>query len=251
MSILFGLGGVKVRVVERHAQRGPEGKVVRSAQGGGARVVHVLTDDPSEGACPAWGVLSTSVRQRRTTRPRDLPYGEQALLVRWHKTQWTCRGRACPRKAFIDQTAELPAGGRVTGRLRRYVTGRVADGLAVSVAGDGLLSWPIAHAAWAHHAREMLAIAGHRFDRPQAHPCTVRPTAQPGPRLVPWPFRSSDSLCDDGRAFRPMLSRTNRREASASNASGELRSVSGAFGSGRAAIARQPTARRLAASPAA
>ncbi len=45
-------------------------------------------------------------------------------------------------------TAELPAGARVTGRLRRHVAGRVADGLAVSVAGDGLLSWPISHAAW-------------------------------------------------------------------------------------------------------
>jgi transposase len=40
----------------------------------------------------------------------------------------------------------------VTGRLRRHVARRVADGLAVSVAGDGLLSWPISHAAWVQHA---------------------------------------------------------------------------------------------------
>lgn len=91
-------------------------------------------------------VLSTSVRQRRTTRPRDLPYGEEALLVRWHKTQWTCRERACARTAFTDQVAELPAGARVTGRLRRHVAGRVADGLAVSAAGGTLLGWPISHA---------------------------------------------------------------------------------------------------------
>jgi len=44
-----------------------------------------------------------------------------------------------------------------SGRVRRYVAGRVAGGLAVSVAGGGLLSWPVAHAAWVHHAREMLA----------------------------------------------------------------------------------------------
>lgn len=37
-------------------------------------------------------------------------------------------------------------------------------------------------------------------------PCTVRPTAQQGPRLVPWPLRYSDSLYDEGREFRPMLS---------------------------------------------
>jgi len=120
-------------------------------------VVHLLTNDPSEGACPACGVVSTSVRQRRTTRPRDLPYGEQALAVRWHKTQWSCRESACLRKAFTDQISELPAGARVTGRLRRHVAGRVAAGLAVSVAGGALLSWPISHAAWVSHAHDVLA----------------------------------------------------------------------------------------------
>ncbi len=93
-SILFGLRGVKVRGVDRnggtHLRPDVEGSVAR-VEGDGGRVVHVLTDDPSEGACPVCGVLSTSVRQRRTTRPRDLPYGEEALVVRWHKTQWTCR----------------------------------------------------------------------------------------------------------------------------------------------------------------
>ena len=67
-------------------------------------------------------------------------------MVRWHKTQWTCRERACARTAFTDQIAELPAGARVTGRLRRHVVGRVADGRAGSVASGMLLSWPIAHA---------------------------------------------------------------------------------------------------------
>ena len=151
-SRLFGLSGVKVRGVETDVGRGLHGEV----DGAPGRVVHVLTDDPSEGACPACGVLSTSVRQRRTTRPRDLPYGEGALVVRWHKTQWACRERACPRKAFTDSIAELPAGARVTGRLRRHVAGRVADGLAVSVAGGALLSWPISHAAWVAHAQELL-----------------------------------------------------------------------------------------------
>jgi hypothetical protein len=93
-------------------------------------------------------VLSTTVRQRRTTRPRDLPQGEERLAVRWHKVQFSCRERPCPRKAFTEQIPDLPAGARVTGRLRRHVAGRVADGLAVSVAGDGLISWPISHAAW-------------------------------------------------------------------------------------------------------
>ena len=55
--------------------------------GDGARVVHVVTDDVGAAACPACGVFSTRIRQRRTTRPRDLGYGAQALSVRWHKVQ--------------------------------------------------------------------------------------------------------------------------------------------------------------------
>ena len=57
-TILFGLRGVRVREVVRQAEHG--------------RVVHVLTDDVGAAACPVYGVLSTTVRQRRTTRPRDL-----------------------------------------------------------------------------------------------------------------------------------------------------------------------------------
>ncbi len=56
------------------------------------------------------GVFSSRVRQRRTTRPRDLPYGEQALVVRWHKVQWVCRERACPRRAFTEPIAEILRG---------------------------------------------------------------------------------------------------------------------------------------------
>jgi transposase len=74
----------------------------------GTRVVHVLTDDQTAAACPGCGVLSSLVRQRRTTRPRDLPYGEEGLRVRWHKVQYACREALCGRKAFTEQTAEVP-----------------------------------------------------------------------------------------------------------------------------------------------
>jgi zinc-finger of transposase IS204/IS1001/IS1096/IS1165 len=76
-TILFGLPGVRVH------------KVVRAADG--ARVVHVVTDEESAAGCPACGVISTSVRQRRTTSPRDLPYGQEPLAVRWHKVQYACQ----------------------------------------------------------------------------------------------------------------------------------------------------------------
>ncbi len=137
-TILFGLPGVRVREVVR--------------VGDGARMVHLLTDDEAAAACPACGVLSRAVRQRRTTRPRDVPYGEESLVLRWHKVQYACREKRCVRKAFTEQTAEVPAGARLTGRLRRHVAATVGDGAAVSTACAGLMSWPIAHVAWARHA---------------------------------------------------------------------------------------------------
>ncbi len=103
-SILFGLPGVSVREVER-------------AEGG--RVVHVVTHDPGAAVCPACGVFSATVRQHRITRPKDLGYGEEPLTVRWHKRQYACKERLCPRKAFTESIAELPPRARVSGRLRR------------------------------------------------------------------------------------------------------------------------------------
>ena len=126
-TILFGLPGVRVRFVERE-------------EDDGGRIVHVVTDDQAAAACPMCGVLSSAVRQSRTTRPRDLPYGEQRLVGRWHKVQHACREALCPRKAFTEQISEVPAGARLTGRLRRSVAHQIGEGLAVSVASLGLMS---------------------------------------------------------------------------------------------------------------
>jgi transposase len=142
-TILFGLPGVRVR------------EVVRAADG--TRVVHVVTNDETAAACPECGVLSTSVRQRRTTRPRDLPYGEAPLRVRWHKVQYACRESACARRAFTEQIGEVPAGARVTGRLRRHVADRIGDGLSVAAACAGLMGWPVAHAAFVAAVTAQLA----------------------------------------------------------------------------------------------
>jgi transposase len=144
-TILFGLPGVRVRDVLRAAD--------------GTRVVHVVTAEETAAACPVCGVLSTSVRQRRVTRPRDVPYGEEPLAVRWHKVQYSCREIACGRRAFTEQITEVPAGARVTGRLRRHVADRIGDGLAVSVAGQGLLGWPAAHSAFVDAVVAQLADA--------------------------------------------------------------------------------------------
>jgi transposase len=77
-TILFGLPGVAVDRVECAAD----------GRGGWARLVHVVASASSAAGCPECGVVSASVKQYRTTRPRDLPYGEEPLAVRWRKRQF-------------------------------------------------------------------------------------------------------------------------------------------------------------------
>ena len=142
-TILFGLPGVAVRDVEQGEN--------------GERTVHVVTADPSAAACPVCGVFSISVRQHRTTRPKDLPYGEAPLRVRWRKAQYRCREPRCPRKAFTESIAELPPGRRVTGRLRRFAGAAVGDGASVARTAERLpLSWPTVHQAFVAHAESIL-----------------------------------------------------------------------------------------------
>src|SRR5512144_1630986 len=121
------------------------------------RVAHVVTVDESAAACPGCGVFSTSVKQYRVTRPRDLGYGEEPLAVRWHKRQFRCRERGCSRRAFTESIAELPPGARVTGRLRRAAGAEVDEhgSVRAAAAGHGI-SWPVVHAAFVGHADAQL-----------------------------------------------------------------------------------------------
>ncbi|MDZ7578136.1 MAG: ISL3 family transposase [Candidatus Nanopelagicales bacterium] len=117
----------------------------------------MVTDDTGASACPVCGVFSDTVRQYRTTRPKDLGYGEEPLAVRWHKTQYACREQSCPRKAFTECVREIPAGARATGRLRRAAADAVAAGASVAAAvREHGLSWPIVHAAFVAKADAQL-----------------------------------------------------------------------------------------------
>ena len=137
-TLLFGLPGLRVVDV--------------GVEGSGGRVVDVVTDEEHEllaSACPACGVLSGKVRQRRTTRPRDVPHGDGRVLVRWSKVQYACLEELCPRKAFTETVPQVPAGARVTGRLRRHAAGLVDSGAAVSWVCRRLgLGWPTVHRAY-------------------------------------------------------------------------------------------------------
>jgi len=57
-TTLFDVRGLAVTRVERAAD--------------GTRVVHAVTDEPMAAACPGCGVLSSSVKHRAVTSPKDL-----------------------------------------------------------------------------------------------------------------------------------------------------------------------------------
>ena len=135
-TILFGVPGLGVRAVE--------------VEPGGGRVVHVVTVDEGASACPSCGVFSTSLKQNRTTAPKDLPYGDMALVVRWHKRRLRCREVGCPRQTFTETIEQVPAGARVTGRLRRAMATAIGDAnRSVSeVAAAHNVGWPTAHRAF-------------------------------------------------------------------------------------------------------
>jgi hypothetical protein len=113
-TLLLDLDGVSVMRVER-------------CEDGGRRV-HLATADASARACPVCGVFAPRVKGSATTRPRDLPYGERGLEFVERKRRWLCREAACPRKSFTEQIPQLPAGARLTGRLRGAAGRRHAAG---------------------------------------------------------------------------------------------------------------------------
>ena len=140
-TLLFGLAGVAVTGVDVLPD--------------GTRAVEVVTDDVTSAACPTCGVFSTSGKGIAVSRPKDLPYGEAPLRVRWRKRRWRCREVLCPRQSFTETIAEVPAGGRTTGRLRRAVAEAVAANRCVSeVAASFGVSWPTAQRAVGDHMAE-------------------------------------------------------------------------------------------------
>ncbi|MCN0155207.1 hypothetical protein NDQ86_24695 [Salinispora arenicola] len=62
------------------------------------------------------------------TRPRDVPIGGRRPVVRWCKRRWRCEEPACGRGSFTEAVAAVPAGKRLTVRLRAATGAAVTDG---------------------------------------------------------------------------------------------------------------------------
>ncbi|MCX2935023.1 transposase family protein [Mycobacterium sp. CVI_P3] len=142
-TLLFGLPGVRVERVERLAD--------------GTRVVHVATADEAA-ACPACGVLSTSVKGRVRTSPRDIGYGEDRIVVCWSKTRWRCREDYCERSSFTEAIAQVPSRARTTRRLRTQIGAAIGEAArsVTEAANSHGVSWPTAHRAFVAHAEGLL-----------------------------------------------------------------------------------------------
>ena len=84
----------------------------------GVGVVHVATADERATACPSCGVFSTSIKDRATTHPRDLPYGEAPIALVWHKRRWRCREAERARALFTEPLPAATPRARLTTRLR-------------------------------------------------------------------------------------------------------------------------------------
>ena len=187
-TLLLGLDGLAVTVVERSAA--------------GTLLVEVATAAETAAACPTCGVISTRVKQYVCTRPRDLPQGRTRMELVWRKRRWYCREPWCGRKSFTESMPAVPAGARITTRLREHAGDLVVDGLCATVAAAGRMtgvSWPTAMDAVRAAAErvldevpdpvEVLGVDEVRRGRPRWRPAEPAPPPTPArePPVTPEP----------------------------------------------------------------
>lgn len=117
-----------------------------------AGVVHVVTGDGRAAACPSCGVLSSSMKGRAATHPRDIPYGPDPVLVVWHKRRWALPRTPLSRASFTEPLPGEPARARVTTRLHQQCGAGIAEGSPPCPAALPATASACRHArrGWAH-----------------------------------------------------------------------------------------------------
>jgi transposase len=132
-----------------------------------------------KGGCPACGVLSGVIKDRPTSRVRDLPHGPVPLIVWVRKRRFACVEVLCRRRSFTEVSAQLPARARVTSRLKVKVCAAVTTtSRAVSeVATDYGIAWWTVHRILVKAAADVLG---------QAAPTTMIGIDETRARSVRW-----------------------------------------------------------------
>jgi transposase len=100
----------------------------------------------TEGGCPACGVLSGRIKDRPTSRIKDLPHGVVPLRVWVRKRRFSCAEAACARRSFTGTSGQLPARSRLTTRLRTKISAAVSTtNRAMSEVGNdyGVAWWTV------------------------------------------------------------------------------------------------------------
>ena len=114
----------------------------------------------------------------------------------WRKRRWYCREPWCGRKSFTESMPAVPAGARITTRLREHAGDLVVDGRCATVAAAGRMtgvSWPTAMDAVRAAAErvldeapgpvQVLGVDEVRRGRPRWRP--AEPAPPPGPNRRP------------------------------------------------------------------
>lgn len=170
------------------------------------KIVDVVTDDDCACACPGCGVFSTSRKGTAVTRPKDIHYGSDRIMLRWNKSRWRCREDCCERGTFTETIEQIPARARTTGRLRAQIGAAIGDAArsVAEVASSFAVSWPTAHRAFIAHADALLTepapvrilgIDETRRGKPRWEWC---PVANKWVRVDPWDTGFVDIGGDQG-----------------------------------------------------
>jgi len=150
--------------------------VTREPDGGRRVLVESVAE---QGGCPACGVLSGLIKDRPTSRIKDLPHGLVPLRVFVRKRRFACVESRCERKSFTETSAQLPPRARVTTRLKVKVSAAVTTtNRAMSeVARDYGIAWWTVHRILVKAAADVLG---------QAAPTTMIGIDETRARSVRW-----------------------------------------------------------------
>jgi transposase len=126
---------------------------------GGRRVL--VESLATEGGCPGCGVLSALIKDRPTSRVKDLPHGVVPLRVWVRKRRFRCAEAACVRRSFTETSGQLPARSRLTTRLRTKISAAVSTtNRAMSEVGNDYgVAWWTVHRVLVAAAADVLGAA--------------------------------------------------------------------------------------------
>jgi hypothetical protein len=129
-------------------------RACRTLLGPDTRSAH-RDDGTGGGGVPVVRGVGMSAKERVSTSPRDIPYIEDRIVLRWSKTRWRCREGCCGRDSFTESVEQVRRGRAHRPAAFPDRRGDAARSVNEVAAAHGV-SWPTAHRAFVAHADELL-----------------------------------------------------------------------------------------------